>query len=79
MIIPIRCMTCSKVLANKYQYYIKKVEEKKKSLEKDKNENNEQLANFENFTTGEILDELKLDRMCCRRHMLTHVDLIDII
>lgn len=72
-------MTCSKVLANKYQYYIKKVEDKKKSLEKDNGENTEKLDNFENFTTGEILDELKLDRMCCRRHMLAHVDLIDII
>lgn len=72
-------MTCSKVLANKYQYYIKKVEDKKKSLEKDNGENTEKLNNFENFTTGEILDELKLDRMCCRRHMLAHVDLIDII
>ena len=24
---------------------------------------------------GEILDKLRLKRMCCRRHMLTHVDI----
>ena len=24
-----------------------------------------------------ILDELELDRYCCRRHMLGHVDIID--
>jgi DNA-directed RNA polymerase I, II, and III subunit RPABC5 len=24
---------------------------------------------------GEVLDELKLTKMCCRRHMLTHVDI----
>ena len=24
---------------------------------------------------GEVLDELKLNKMCCRRHMLTHVDI----
>ena len=23
-----------------------------------------------------VLDELKLNKMCCRRHMLTHVDII---
>ena len=23
-----------------------------------------------------VLDELKLHKMCCRRHMLTHVDII---
>lgn len=76
MIIPIRCMTCSKVLANKYTYYINKIEEKKKN---NKDIKEEELENFENFTTGDILDELKLTRMCCRRHMLSHVDLIDII
>ena len=24
---------------------------------------------------GEVLDELGLNKMCCRRHMLTHVDI----
>ena len=24
---------------------------------------------------GEILDKLRLKRMCCRRHVLTHVDI----
>lgn len=28
---------------------------------------------------GEILDEMGLTRLCCRRHMLSHVDLIDVI
>jgi DNA-directed RNA polymerase subunit N len=27
----------------------------------------------------EVLDELGLDRYCCRRHMITTVDLMDII
>ena len=25
---------------------------------------------------GQVLDDLKLKRMCCRRHMLSHVDII---
>ena len=24
---------------------------------------------------GEVLDKLLLNKMCCRRHMLTHVDI----
>ena len=24
---------------------------------------------------GEVLDELKLNKICCRRHMLTHVNI----
>jgi DNA-directed RNA polymerase I, II, and III subunit RPABC5 len=24
---------------------------------------------------GEVLDEMHLKKMCCRRHMLTHVDI----
>ena len=31
MIIPVKCFTCGKVLANKYEYYLREVR-KKKSL-----------------------------------------------
>lgn len=65
MIIPIRCFTCGKVLADKWEYYKKKVEELKKQSKED------------NPPTKEILDELGLDKYCCRRIMLGHVDLID--
>ena len=30
---------------------------------------------MEKTAEGEVLDELKLNKMCCRRHMLTHVDI----
>ena len=56
MIIPVRCFTCGKVIANKYDTY--------KGL----------------LTAGQdeqqALDALKLHRYCCRRMLLTHVDLI---
>jgi DNA-directed RNA polymerase subunit N (RpoN/RPB10) len=32
-----------------------------------------------NKDNKEVLDELGLDRYCCRRHMITTVDLMDII
>ena len=37
------------------------------------------LNNIKKTPEGEALDELNLKRYCCRRHMLTHVDLVDII
>jgi len=38
MIIPIRCFTCGKVLANKWTAYTKMIEEKEKEKEKEKEE-----------------------------------------
>lgn len=76
MIIPIKCFTCGGVLADKYLYYQKMV--RKKRLE-DNVEANKVLYltknNMNKTPEGYILDELKLNRPCCRRHMLTHVDI----
>ena len=72
MIIPIKCFTCGKVLANKWLYYKKEIEKKSKDNDKniylDKNKNEKSIQ-------GKILDELNLKKICCRRHMLTHVDI----
>ena len=35
------------------------------------------LKYFDSLHTGEILDELQLRRMCCRRMLVTHVDFIN--
>jgi len=76
MIIPIKCFTCGKVLASKYNYYLKEVRKKKM-------ENGEDLEKVKYLTSsnmlksaeGEVLDTLGLTKMCCRRHFLTHVDI----
>lgn len=76
MIIPVKCFTCGMVLADKYRYFQSKVREAKMkegiSIEKvvylTKN-------NMEKTSEGRTLDELHLTRPCCRRHMLTHVDI----
>ena len=76
MIIPIRCVTCGKVLADKWEYYKKKCEE----LDKKETENKGKTPESKYFKEPyrkDILDELELDRYCCRRHMLGHVDIID--
>lgn len=74
MIIPIRCMTCGKVLADKWEFYKKKSNE----IEKE-NETGTTDKFFEKNAKGKVLDELGLTKMCCRRHMLGHVDLIETI
>lgn len=77
MIIPVKCFTCGKVLADKYEYYLKEV--RKRQIES--NVSQEDVVyltknNVEKTVQGKVLDDLKLNKMCCRRHMLTHVDII---
>lgn len=77
MIIPIRCFTCGKVLADKYNYYVsevKKLEEGTATPQEQKQE-----PHFDKLRAGPILDRLGLTRYCCRRHMLGTVDMMEII
>lgn len=86
MIIPIRCFTCGKVLADKWVYYQEKCKEIEKRVDTSKltiedlriDEKNKSTY-FEESFKGELLDNIGLKKICCRRHMLGHVDLIDII
>jgi len=76
MIIPIKCFTCGNVLADKYLYYVKEVRKIKITQGIDMEEvvyldNNK----IKKTPEGNILDKLNLTKMCCRRHMLTHVDI----
>jgi DNA-directed RNA polymerase subunit N (RpoN/RPB10) len=66
MIIPVKCVTCGKVLANKYRYYLERVRQKKQEIMQ--TEDNAILMRT-------VLDDLGLMDPCCRRHMLTHVDI----
>ena len=76
MIITVKCFTCGKVLADKYRYYQQEVRRLKiaKDMKVDKviyltKENTEKTPE------GVVLDNLGLKNVCCRRHMLTHVDI----
>ncbi len=74
MIIPVKCFTCGKVIADKYLYYLREVNK----LKFDKNNDEVQYLtkdNMEKTPEGKVLDHLGLNKMCCRRHMLTHVDI----
>lgn len=75
MIIPIRCFTCGKVIGNKYKTYMDKT--KKKNDELTTIEINSK--NVKKTEEGKVMDELGLERYCCRKVIMTHVDLVDII
>ena len=76
MIIPIKCFTCGTVLANKYRYYCEEVRKRKLSKDMHTDKVVYLTKTFSQKTPeGEVLDELLLNKMCCRRHILTHVDI----
>jgi DNA-directed RNA polymerase I, II, and III subunit RPABC5 len=64
------------VLANKYQFYLREVRKKKSN--KDMTVDGVVYLTKEmtdKTPEGEVMDQLNLTRICCRRHMLTHVDI----
>jgi DNA-directed RNA polymerase subunit N (RpoN/RPB10) len=81
MIIPVKCFTCGMVIANKYRFYVEEV--RKKKLAKKGNDDSIDIDKVlyltkefhEKTPEGEVLDDLGMTKMCCRRHFLTHVDI----
>ena len=77
MIIPVRCFTCGNVLGSKYDKY----NELKKEKEKKDKETNvvisdyniEEIKKLDN--NKEIFDKLMISRYCCKRHLISHIDL----
>ena len=57
MMVPIRCFTCGKLIADKWEEFAKRVK------------NGEQ--------PGKVLDDLGVTRYCCRRMILSNVEVID--
>jgi len=76
MIIPIKCFTCGTVIADKYRYYSEEVRKRKMTRDLHVEKVIYLTPEYSTKTPeGEVLDELNLNKMCCRRHMLTHVDI----
>ena len=57
MMIPVRCFTCGRLIADLYEEFVKRVK-------------GGELAK-------RVLDDLGVKRYCCRRMLLTYVELID--
>jgi DNA-directed RNA polymerase I, II, and III subunit RPABC5 len=96
MSIPIRCFTCGKELANKYNYYCKELI-KRRPKTADGTSSDEAGAtshlshqyntdaiviniaqqDIKKTTAGIIMDELGLTRDCCRKNMMTDINIIE--
>ena len=58
MMIPIRCFSCGQVVADKWDEFNTRVNQKKEDPDK-------------------VLKDLGVKRYCCRRMLVSHIDLID--
>jgi DNA-directed RNA polymerase I, II, and III subunit RPABC5 len=81
MIIPIRCFTCGKIIGDKWEAYKKLVQEnrEKMGLPDEDTIIDVKLEELQETPEGIAMNQLKLKRYCCRRMLLSHIDLIDII
>jgi len=78
MIVPVRCFNCGKVLGDLWKPYLEKIQTatNAQALEKEKNtiiigQSKEKSAE------AKALDELGVERYCCRITMLGTVDLTE--
>lgn len=78
MIIPVKCFTCGTVIGNKYMFYVNEVAKQKMENDIDNKIqylDTETPGKIEKSIEGKVLDKIGITKMCCRRHMLTHVDI----
>ena len=80
MIIPVRCFSCGKVIGDKYYEYHKRVKAKKMTKNMDVNKDSVIEINHDEMVKtpeGEAMDELGLIRYCCRKTIMTHIELVN--
>lgn len=78
MIIPVKCFSCNNPwISSRWLMYLAKVKEYRRKEGKPENGEMEYLtASTVKTAEGKALDDIGITKMCCRRMMLSHVDLI---
>jgi DNA-directed RNA polymerase subunit N (RpoN/RPB10) len=74
MIIPVRCMSCGKPLADKYRYFLEEV--RKRSGERGTEPMILDGTSIPKTAEAEVFRLLYLRRYCCKKTLNTHVNLI---
>tara|TARA_E500000178_G_scaffold312392_1_gene329037 strand:- start:346 stop:570 length:225 start_codon:yes stop_codon:yes gene_type:complete len=72
MIIPVRCFTCNKVISSvypKYEFLMEKKKNERPDTEIDQEDDIQKNL--------EIFQKIGIERYCCKRHLISHVDIID--
>ena len=70
----VKC-SCGKVLGSKYEYYYEQVYKAKvaKNIDVDRTQYLSKKSSSTKSVEGEVLDEMRILKYCCRREMLTAV------
>ena len=84
MIIPIRCVSCGKVIADRWSIWTEEVNKMKnndelnqKSLSKmSKNTKLIVEKHFNGVSYSHIFEKIDIKKDCCKRHFLGHVPII---
>lgn len=77
MIIPVRCFTCNSIIGSKWNTYLNLLN--KKNIEEGDNIMNitTETKTVKDITNNkDIFDTLNITRYCCKRHLLSHVDIL---
>jgi DNA-directed RNA polymerase subunit N (RpoN/RPB10) len=77
MIIPVRCFTCNKVMGSKWNKYLDLLN--KKNIKDSENilNVNEDIESIDDIINNrDIFEKLNITRYCCKRHLLSHVDIL---
>lgn len=80
MIIPIRCFTCGAVISDRWDAYVRRQKEQEERSRDSKDDDRGEDAGAmrsDRLPVGHILDQLAVKRLCCRRHFLGNVDIMD--
>ena len=75
MIIPVRCVTCNKVLGDKWLIYQRELQTREKKIPNIISIQTDVLKQKTNEL--EIFESIGVTRYCCKRHLLSHIDLMD--
>ena len=83
MLIPPRCFTCGEIIADKWEIYIKTVNQRKNKSTETFKENELDIQyiditkkSVEKSIEGKVLDDMGLHKYCCRLPFLSTVHLI---
>ena len=89
MIIPVRCFTCNRVLASKYKKYKQLIKEDASRRTEDGSGQLENILSGDDISVDSktnsseviklykgIFKQIGIDRYCCKRCIISHIDLI---
>ena len=75
MIIPIRCFTCNNIIGSKYNKYLEIIATR--TDDDNMLDSSTDIDGLNETIENNAFKQLHITRYCCKRHLLTHVDLMD--